>query len=381
MRYVLAALALVIVVGGLAAVKATQISTLVGMGQAMAKAGPPPEVVGTTFAETRSWEGSLDAVGTVASVKGVAISNDAPGLVSRIHFDSGAIVKEGDVLVELDTSVERAEVLSAQAQRELASRNARRTRSLVSSGVLPEAQLDQDESQLKSAAAAVELSQAQIRRKTIRAPFAGRLGIRAVNVGQYLSSGTPITVLEAVEGAYVDFTLPQQENVSVGMPVRISIEGAPDLETHGVIVAKDPTVDATTRTLKLRASVPDEAKKLRPGMFANVSVILPSESTVVTIPATAIVHASYGDSVFVVEAPPDQSGATGSSGKDSPRVARQQFVRTGERRGDFVAVVEGVKSGEEVVTSGAFKLRNKSRVVVNDEVVAKPELSPKPENH
>jgi membrane fusion protein (multidrug efflux system) len=382
-RYLIAALALVLLVGGLVAIKFTQISSLISMGKQMQKAGPPPETVGTAIAQEQTWGGSVSAVGTIASVKGVSISNEAPGIVSAIHFDSGAAVKAGQVLVELDSKAERAQLASIEARKELATVNVGRTRALAEDNAISKAQVDTDESALKTTRADVAALRAQIDRKVVRAPFAGRLGIRHVNLGQYLNPGTMLAELEATDLVFVDFALPQQrlETVTVGMPVNVTIEGAAGLAAHGTLAAIDPTVDATTRTLKLRATVPNQDEKLRPGMFAKVSVVLPEQGKVITVPAAAVVRASFGDSVFVVEDKKDESGAVvqGPDGKQA-KAARQQFVRLGDSRGDFVAIVDGVKAGQEIVTAGAFKLRNGAGVVVNNDVGAKPELAPRPEN-
>jgi len=380
MRYVLAIGGLILVIGALVFIKFSQISMLIGMGKEMQKAGPPPQAVAAVAAKQESWEGTLSAVGTIASMKGVTISNEVPGTVSKIKFESGALVKKGDVLVELDASVERAQVASAGVRKDLALVTATRTRLLVKEGVASKSQLDADESQLKSASAELDVLYAQISRKSVRAPFAGRIGIRDVNIGQYLTPGTALTTLEAIEGAYIDFTLPQQQKVEVGMKVHVTIEGAPELLSEGAVVAIDPSVDATSRSMKLRASVPNKDEKLRPGMFANVSLVLPESGSLVTIPATAVVHASFGDSVFILEEPEGGTDAKGPNG-EPVKIARQQFVRLGARRGDFVAVREGVKAGDEVVFAGAFKLRNKAPVFVNNALAAKPELDPRPENH
>ncbi len=380
MRYVIAIGGVLAVIGVLVFIKFSQISMLIGFGKEMEKAGPPPEAVATALTDTQNWEASVDAVGTVASVKGVAISNEVPGTVKKIKFESGAMVKQGDVLVELDTSVEQAQVAAAVVRRDLANVNLKRSKALSKEGVAPQAQVDTDESTLKSAAAELDVLYAQIQKKSIRAPFAGRLGIRNVNIGQYINPGTALTTLEAVEGAYIDFTLPQQQKIEVGMKVRVSFEGAPELATEGTVAAIDSAVDAVSRTSKLRASVPNKDQKLKPGMFANVSLVLPKTESRVTVPATAVVHASYGDSIFVLEAPEGGSDAKGPNG-EPVKIAHQKFVRLGDRRGDFVAIVEGAKAGEEVVVAGAFKLRNKASVFVNNELAPKPELNPKPENH
>ncbi len=383
MRYLVVILGLVLVVGGLVGVKYKQISTLIGFGKQMEKSGPPPETVSTALSREDKWEGTLSAVGSITAVKGVTISNDAPGVVSGIRFESGAVVKQGQVLVELDSRVERAQLASAVARKELAGINAGRSRALVASSAIPKSQLDTDESLLKSSNADLGALQAQIDRKTVRAPFAGRLGIRTVNLGQYLNPGTPLTVLEAIDAVYVDFSLPQQRlaDITVGMHVHIVIEGSGGLALDGAIAAIDPSVDSTTRTIKLRASIPNKDEKLRPGMFATVSVVLPDRGSLVSIPATALVHASFGDSVFVIEDKKDDKGAPVLGANGAPaKMARQQFVRVGEARGDFVAIVDGVSAGQEIVTAGAFKLRNGASVVVNNDVKLTPELAPHPSN-
>jgi membrane fusion protein (multidrug efflux system) len=383
-RYVSVVLGLVIVVAALAGIKAAQISMLIGMGKQAQKSGPPPEAVATFVAERQTWEAMISAVGSVTAAKGVAVSNEVPGIVSRILFDSGATVKEGQILVELDTSVERAQLASARARQELAQETGTRSHALLASGSISKAQVDADEAQLKTATTDSSALAAQIDRKTVRAPFAGRLGIRLVNRGQYLNSGTPVAMLDAIDKQYVDFTLPQQRlaDVQLGMPVHLTIEGAEGAAHDGTVAAIEPAVDSATRTIKLRASVPNKDERLAPGMFANVSVILPQKASFVVLPATAIIHASYGDSVFVVEDEKDDAGTAveGPDGKPA-KVARQQFVRLGDARGDFTAILDGVAEGQVVVMGGAFKLRNGSNVVVNNDVKLTPQLAPHPENH
>lgn len=382
MRYVIAVVGLLLVIGGLVSVKYKQISGLIKMGKEMEKSGPPPEVVSTSTSALQTWEGTIYAVGSVTAVKGVTISNDAPGVVAAIRFESGALVKQGQVLVELDSSVERAQLASAQARKELALLNADRSRRLVDSAAIPRAQLDTDDALLKSSRFDLGALAAQIDRKIVRAPFAGKLGLRTVNLGQYLNPGTPLTVLEAIDSVYVDFSMPQQRlaDLKVGMPLRVTLDGT-EVTLDGSIAAIDPTLDATTRTIKVRGTVPNKDEKLRPGMFATVRVVLPQQGPVVTVPATAIVHASYGDSVFVVEDKKDDAGNVVNGADGAPaKVARQQFVRLGESRGDFVAVVDGVKANEVVVVAGAFKLRNGAGVVVNNDVAPKPQIAPHPSN-
>jgi membrane fusion protein (multidrug efflux system) len=266
---------------------------------------------------------------------------------------------------------------------DLATLTVKRSRALVKSNTISQSQADNDESLLKTTTTDANALSAQIDRKIVRAPFSGRLGIREINLGQYLNSGTRITVLEAIDTVYVDFTLPQQRlaEIKIGMPIRVTIEGADVAPRDGTIAAVDPTIDTTTRTIRVRAAVPNKEETLRPGMFANVSVVLPDQGSLVAVPSTSLVHASYGDSVFVVEDKKDASGAGGAPPGDKPaKVARQQFVRVGASRGDFVAIVDGISAGQDIVSAGAFKLRNGSAVTVNNEIKVDPQLSPHPDN-
>lgn len=372
----------IVVVGLLAGTKFAQISSLIRFGQAAQAAGPPPQAVATAPAQGAEWESVLESVGSVEAGRGVTISNEVPGVVRAIRFESGARVRPGQVLVELDARVERAQLSSLQARRELATSSATRTRRLEASGASTKAQLDADEAQLKTISADAQALAAQIEKKTIRAPFGGKLGIRSVNLGQYLNPGTPITVLESLDAVYIDFTVPQQQlaRVPVGTSVRISLPGVqPPRTLAGKVAAVDPNVDPVTRAVKLRASVEEGSEKikpgtekpldaLRPGMFVNVSVVLPERANVVFVPATSIMRAPYGNSVYVVE---DKNGG---------KVARQQFVRVGVSRGDFVAIDEGVTAGQQVVTLGAFKLRNGAPIVVNNEIQLSPSQTPTPQN-
>jgi membrane fusion protein (multidrug efflux system) len=385
MRIVVAVGVSLVVVGLLAGAKVAQISSLMRFGKAAQAAGPPPQAVGTAMAKGAEWESLLESVGSVEAGRGVTISNEVPGVVRAIRFESGAKVRPGQVLVELDASVERAQLSSLQARRDFATSSAARTRRLESGGVSTKAQLDADEAQLKTVSADAQALAAQIEKKTIRAPFGGKLGIRSINLGQYLNPGTPITVLESLDAVYIDFTVPQQQlaRVPVGTSVRISLPDAqPPRTLAGKIAAVDPSVDPITRAAKLRASVEavkadadkPSADALRPGMFVNVSVVLPERASVVFVPATSIMRAPYGNSVYIVEDEKD-----GPGGRPA-KVARQQFVRVGVSRGDFVAIDEGVTPGQEVVTLGAFKLRNGAPVVVNNEIQLSPSQTPNPQN-
>jgi membrane fusion protein (multidrug efflux system) len=378
--YLLVALGLLVLVGLLAGLKAAQISRLVGAGKKMKQAGPPPEAVGSALASAEAWEATLSAVGTIASIRSVAVSNELPGVVSSIHFKSGDVAREGQVLVELDASVERAQAASARSRRDLARLDLQRSRVLARGQALSRAQLDQSETALATAETDLRALEAQLERKAVRAPFGGRLGIRAVNVGQFLPAGTTVTSVDAIDTPFVDFSLPQEElpQARVGQPVRVTVEGGKQ-PLAGTIAAIEPTVDPATRNIKMRATVPSIVP--RPGMFVDVEVVRPKPQQLVVVPTTAIVHAPYGDSVFVIE--PKKPGSPGMSATPDGRpvsIARQQFVRVGPQRGDFAAITKGITAGQRVVSAGAFKLRNGSPIVVDDRVQARPQLEPHPEN-
>jgi membrane fusion protein (multidrug efflux system) len=380
-RILIASAGLFIVIGGIAGIKFWQITRLIAAGETMKKAGPPPEAVGSTIAEAVRWETRLDAVGTVAGVHSVTVSNDQPGIVMRMLFDSGAEVRRAQPLVELDASVERAQLASAKARRELARLTAQRARTLLASRAIAQAELDNDETALAAADSDVAGLEAQIDHKIVRAPFAGRAGIRAVNLGQYLPVGTMVTTVDSVSDVWIDFTLPQEQlpEVRVGTPVRVAVRGQPPED--GSISAIDPAIDPATRNIKLRASLRGHDSQLRSGMFVTVTVVLPATTEAVVVPATAIVHAPYGDSVFVIEdKPPGSPGMTTTPTGQRVRIARQQFVRVGQARGDFVAIREGIAAGQPIVSFGAFKLRNNAPIVVDNSVQPKPQLEPHPEN-
>jgi membrane fusion protein (multidrug efflux system) len=383
MRYVIIIVGAIAVIAVLAGIKAKQIGTLIGFGEKMQAMGPPPEVVSTVRAQHQTWEATLEAVGTINSSRGVDLSNDAPGVVRAIRFESGQVVKKGQVLLELDTSVERAQLASIRARYKFAETSTSRSRALVEAGAAPQAQLDTDASSLDSLGADAKALAAQIDRKVVRAPFNGRLGIRAVNLGQYLAPGTTITVLETAQSEYVDFTLPQRDLpvLKDGMQVRVSREGSTEQIAVGTIDAIAPSVDPITRNVKVRAQLENTGDKVRSGMFVGVKVVLPEKRDVVAIPVTAVVHAAYGDSVFVAEPKKDAAGkpANGPDGKPA-LAARQQFVRLGEMRGDFVAIEEGIKDGQEIVTAGAFKLRNGAPIAIKNDGAQAPKLAPTPEN-
>jgi membrane fusion protein (multidrug efflux system) len=381
LRYLLFVVAIVVVIAALAGVKFKQIKQLIGFGEAMQKMGPPPEAVGSTVVESKAWEATVSAVGSIAGEQSVQVAADVPGTVKKIYFDSGSLVKLGQVLLDLDAGTETAQLQAAQARSELARTNMERSKKLLAVGAIPRAELDAASTQLASAEGELATLRAQIGKKTIRAPFGGRTGIRAVNVGQYLAPGTMITTIESLGGMYVDFTLPQDQLaiVGVGNKVRVVINSTDLVE--GTIAAIDPTVDAATRNIRIRAHITEHGGKLRSGMYVTVQVVLPQESQVVAVPQTAVVRATYGDSVFIIEDRPAGTPGMAQTPDGKPvKIARQQFVKLGAARGDFVAVLDGVKAGQTVVSEGAFKLRNNAPVTVDNSVRPKPSLDPKPEN-
>jgi len=366
-------LAVVLVVAGsLGFVKYRQIETAV---QTFKNFQPPPTAVTTVVARQESWPATLNAIGTVVAVQGVSVSADLPGVVDRITFDSGKSVREGEILVELDTRQERAQLAAAEADRDLAKINFKRLTRLVKEGVMPQADYDKAEADQRSSDAKVAEIQATIARKTIRAPFSGTLGIRQVNLGQYLAAGTPIVPLQSLQPVYVNFGVPQESarQVRKGSIVRITADDLPGRIFEGRVTAVDSVLDERTRNVQVQATVANGDSKLRPGMFVKADLSTGSARPTITLPASAISYAPYGDSVFVVTDIKDPSGRT-------YRGVRQQFVKVEGSRGDQVAIVSGVNPGDEVVSSGVFKLRNGAAVQVNNKVQPENNPAPKPED-
>jgi membrane fusion protein (multidrug efflux system) len=350
--------AVAVFIGTVGAVKFLQIRAAIAQG---ASYQPPPEAVTTVVASEEEWPATLSAIGTVAAVHGVALSADLPGVVESIEFESGRRVRRDDVLVRLDTRQERAQLAAADAQRELARLNLERMRQLKEKKVAADAEYDRSEAEFKQAEARVREIEATIERKTIRAPFDGTLGIRQVNLGQYLTDGDPVVPLQSMDPIYVNFSLPQQSvgALQLGAEVQVSADSIDVANTTGGITAINSVIDEATRNVDVQATLRNPDGKLRPGMFVDVRVIVGTSKSVVALPASAISYAPYGNSVFIVGAMTDPNGA-------EYRGVRQQFVKLGEGRGDQIAVINGVSAGEEVVTSGVFKLRNGAAIVVDN---------------
>jgi len=336
---------------------------------------PPPEAVTTLVARQEPWEQTLGSIGTVSAINGVTVTADLSGVVVEISFDSGRAVRSGEVLVKLDTRQEEAQLAAAEAQRDLDELNLERTRGLRDQGITSQSDLDRAVAEAKQAAARVGEIRATIQRKVIRAPFSGILGIRLVNLGQYLQGGDPIVPLQSLDPIHVDFAVPQENlgHVEVRQTVRVYPAGDAGSAAEGKITAIDSLVDAATRNVHVQATFANQEGQLHPGMFVKVSVVLPAKDEVVTLPASAVRYAPYGNSVFIVE---DVKGPKG----ESYRGVRQQFVKLGSERGDQIAIISGVKPGEEVVTSGVFKLRNGAAVLINNEIQPGNNPAPKPED-
>jgi membrane fusion protein (multidrug efflux system) len=305
----------------------------------------------------------------------VDVAAELDGKIVRIAFEPGTTVKAGDLLVQQDTSTEEAQLRAAEASVALARINLNRARELIAQSTISQSELDAADAQSKQTVAQADNIRATIAKKTIRAPFGGRLGIRLVNLGQSLKSGDPIVSLQALDPIFANFLLPQQRlpDLARGLVVRVTSDGlAPDQVIEGRITAISPDVDSATRNVRVQATLANASEQLHPGMFVNLSVVLPTTEHVLVIPATAVLYAPYGDSVFVVEE--KKETASGAAGK----VVRQQIVRLGERRGDFVVVNSGLKAGETVVTTGVFKLRNGIPVTVDNRLAPDAELAPHP---
>jgi membrane fusion protein, multidrug efflux system len=371
-RMILMLVLMAILIGGLGLLKLRQFQA---MADEFAAMQPAPEAVTTIVTEREEWPATLDAIGTVAPVQGVTVSADLPGVVDRIAFDSGRTVDKGDVLVQLDTRQEQAQLAGAESQVELARVNFERMRGLVEQDAVSRAEFDAAAAAHQQAEARVREIRATIERKTIRAPFAGVLGIRQVNLGQYLTGGDPIVPLQSLNPVYVNFGVPQQEagKMRQGRSVRLTVGELGEGQFTGHVTAIDSIVDPTTRNVQVQATLPNPGGKLRPGMFVQAQVMVGAGRQVVALPASAINYAPYGDSVFVL--------ADLKNPKGQPyRGVRQQVVKLGPARGDQVAVVSGLNAGEEVVTSGVFKLRNGVAVQVNNKVQPANSPAPKPED-
>ena len=369
-KILLTLVGILLLVAAIIGIKASQIMDLIAAGKTFQI---PPISIQVTEAITQSWADQFDAVGTIESVQGVTLANEVAGKVEKIAFESGSMVAAGDVLVILDKASGEAQLRSAMAAAELANLNLSRTRELRKTSVISQSELDTAESQQKNTAARVEELQWMLQKRTIKAPFSGRVGIRQIQEGQFLQAGAPIVSLQSLDPVYVNFSLPQQRlsDLSVGMKVQATTDALAGRVFEGRLTAIDAEVDPLTRNIRLQATMANQDGGLRPGMFAAVSAIAPVEKKHIVIPGTAVIFAAYGNSVFVVKEEVDKDG--------KPHlVCDQKFVRLGSRKGDFVAVEEGLQEGEKVVSAGGFKLNKGASVVIAEGERPVPLTSPQP---
>ncbi|MBU2984411.1 efflux RND transporter periplasmic adaptor subunit [Saccharophagus degradans] len=366
-NFLLTLLGLVIVVGLIAGIKASQIFAMFGAMETMTM---PPSVVASSPVEQQEWEQTLSSVGDLEAVQGVVVGADLPGRVVKLEFTPGAYVEEGAPLIQQDISSEKAQLRAAEAAVALAKSNLDRSSELLRKQVVSKSDFDAADANYKSAVAQADNIRTTIQKKTITAPFAGRLGIRMVNLGQDLAAGTPIVTLQTMDPIFVNFYLPQQElpKITLGAEVRLTTDAVPGKNFTGAITAINPEIDPATRSVRVQATLKNDSNELLPGMFTKVKVIMPEKRKVLAVPQTAIAYATYGDSVFVV------------TKENDALVAKQQFVRLGTTLGDYVEVTAGVTAEDEVVSSGVFKLQNGAPISINNEVQPKYEQAPTPDN-
>jgi membrane fusion protein (multidrug efflux system) len=372
-KHILFAIVLLIVVAGvLGGIKYLQIDRMIAQGKQFA---PPPATVTIARVVATNWESRLEAVGSLKAVQGVTVTAELTGKIDRIAFVPGTFVEDGELLVQQDIASEKAQLRAAEAALALARANYDRAKELRSEQVVTQAAYDQALASLRQAQAEIDQIQAIIDKKTIEAPFSGRLGIRQIDLGQIINEGDPIVSLQALDPIFVNFLLPQNRlaQIQPGLTVRVTTDVLTGEAITGPITAINPQVEAATRSIEIQATLRNENEKLRPGMFVNVAVLLPATAKVLTIPATAVLYAPYSDSVFIVEDKATEA--------DTPKkILRQQFVRLGATQGDFVEIREGLQAGQEVVSTGVFKLRNGQSVVVDNQLAPNFKLKPRPDD-
>ena len=367
----IAIVAALLVIGALAGTKYLQIKKLTSQPYVT-----PPETISSVVAHPEKWPDALSAVGSITAVQGVTMTPELAGTISEIKFESGAVVNKGDLLVRFDTGTEEAQLKALNAQLEWARLSVERSRKLRTDSTVSQSELDQAEASFQQAKANADAVQAVIDKKTIRAPFGGKLGIRQVNLGEYVDAGKPIVSLQSLTPVYADFSLPQQalSQIKTGMTVRVSMDAYTNKQFEGTLTAVNPDLDSSTRSVRLQATLDNPDLLLRPGMFARIELVLPNADDVLVIPATAVLSAPYGDTVYVIK-----NGTNAPVGTNGPGlVVDTQIVRVGRARGDFVSVEAGLKTGDRVVNSGLFKLRKGASVIENNDIAPKPSEKPKP---
>jgi membrane fusion protein (multidrug efflux system) len=371
-RMIIVLLLMAGLIGGLGFIKYRQVESAIAAG---ASFSIPPTSVTTVVAKRETWPSTLSVIGTAAAIEGVTVGADLPGTVDKIHFESGQIVHEGDILVELDIRQERAQLANIEAQRDLAKVQYGRAEELSKAGVISKSEYDNAASQQKATEAQVNEVKASIARKTIHAPFTGVLGLRQISLGQYLAAGQAIVSLQSVNPIYVNFGVPQQDTpkMKIGRSVHVTSTDLPGIGFPGKITALDSVINEQTRNIQIQATLANPGGKLRPGQFLEVELALDQPRSVIPLPASAINYAPSGDSVFVVGDIKDEK--TGKTYKG----VRQQIVKIEGSRGDQVAIISGLNPGDEVVSAGAFRLRNAAPVEVNNSVQPSNSAKPNPE--
>jgi membrane fusion protein (multidrug efflux system) len=336
----------------------------------MAGRGEPPQTVSTMKVAFEEWQPSLSAVGTLRAVRGVEVAPEVAGLVSEIMIKPGAEVKAGDILLKMRADDIAAQLQSLEASARLAELNFRRSAEQLAAKAISQAQHDIDDANLKAARAAVAQQQAQLAKKTLRAPFDGRLGITRVNPGQVLNPGEVVVTLQQLDPIYINFTVPQRSlgQVKTGQVVNVSVDAFPGKTFKGTISTINPKIDVATRNVQVEAVLRNTGGALRPGMFGNVSVDTGAKQRYLTLPQTAVTYNPYGETLFVVKT--GQAGQASDAKDGKPTLTAQQvFVTSGPTRGDQIAIIKGLEEGTEVVTSGQLKLKNGTPLVINNKVL------------
>lgn len=344
----------------------------------------PAATITAGLVQPMTWDNSLEAIGTLVPVNGIDVTTESGGIVTAIHFEAGERVRTGDPLISLSAGNERAELKKLEAQAELAELNRGRREKLLALEAISKSDYDNAVSEARAAKAAADGQRAKLAQKEIRAPFAGVLGIRQINLGQFISPGTSIVTLQSLDPINIDFSLPEQQtgNVQPGFKVGIRVDSFPDEEFQGTVLAIEPRVDEATRSFKIRARMQNAGLKLRAGQFGRVHLTLPGERKLLVVPRTAISYNSYGTSVFVVQKRKPTAPVEGSPAPDAAMASDlevvQRFVKVGDARGDFVAVAEGLKEGDQIATSGLLKLRNGQPVIIDNKLKPDAQIAPVP---
>jgi membrane fusion protein (multidrug efflux system) len=368
-KWLLVISGLALILGAVIGLKAAQIVSLLGFVGEMEAAGMPPVPVATKIAVAQDWEEVLRFPGSLRPIQGVTLRAEVGGVITNIAVENGANVSAGQLLLQLDASEEESQLGSAEARQRLAALNLERAKGLFEKRIVAQSEMDAAQAAFDEIASTVQSLRATIDRKKIDAPFAGQVGIREVNLGETVSAGDALIPLHSNDPIYVEFFVPQTQlaKIKPGFRLRVSADGVKEA-AEGEVTVINPVIEEASRTARVQGVLRNQEGIMRPGQFVSVDVVLPDLLGVVAIPASSVVAAPYGDSVFIVE----EEGAGW--------VARQQFIQTGVKMGDYLAVIKGLNPGDRVVSAGAFKLSNNARVIINDEMQPEAELQPNLDN-